>query len=84
MTSINYPSYAENTNTDNFQVVGYNETTQAVERNNLAGGRDVAYFTGLANVILSQNDYAFWQVTNLSDGSNCTLELDSAYSIQER
>ena len=40
MTSINYPSYAENTNTDNFQVVGYNETTQAVERKNLGSAID--------------------------------------------
>jgi len=40
MTSINYPSFAENTNTDNFQVVGYNETTQAVERKNLGSAID--------------------------------------------
>jgi len=52
--------------------------------NNLAGGRDVAYFTALANVIMNQNDYVFWQVTNLSDSSNCTLELDSSWSVEER
>ena len=52
--------------------------------NNLSGGRDVAYFTGLANVIMNQNEYVFWQVTNLSDGSNCTLELDSSWSVEER
>jgi len=66
---------------DGSDVVVYQQTRVI---NNLSGGRDVAYFTGLANVILAQNDYAFWQVTNLSDGSNCTLELDSTYSIQER
>jgi len=52
--------------------------------NNLSGGRDVAYFTGLANVILSKDNYVYWQVTNLSDGSNCTLELDSSWSVEER
>ena len=52
--------------------------------NNLQGGRDVAYFTGLANVILNKNEYLFWQVTNLSDNSNCTLELDSSWSVEER
>ena len=52
--------------------------------NNLQGGRDVAYFTGLANIILNQNDFVYWQVTNLTDSSNCTLELDSSYSVEER
>lgn len=52
--------------------------------NNLQGGRDVAYFTGLANVILDQNNYVFWQVTNLTNNTNCTLELDSAWSVEER
>ena len=52
--------------------------------NNLSGGRDVSYFTGLANVIMNQNEYVFWQVTNLTNGSNCTLELDSSWSIEER
>ena len=35
-------------------------------------------------VILNKNDYVFWEVTNLSDGSNCTLELDSSWSVEER
>jgi hypothetical protein len=52
--------------------------------NNLSGGRDVGYFTGLANVILNQNDYVFWNVTNLTAGSNCTLEIDSSWSVEER
>lgn len=52
--------------------------------NNLSGSRDVAYFTALANVILDQNDYVFWQVTNLTDNNNCTLELDSSWSVEER
>ena len=52
--------------------------------NNLQGGRDVAYFTGLANAILNQNEYLFWQVTNITDNTNCTLELDSSFSVEER
>ena len=52
--------------------------------NNLQGGRDVAYFTGMANAILNQNEYLFWQVTNMTDNTNCTLELDSSFSVEER
>jgi hypothetical protein len=52
--------------------------------NNLAGGRDVAYFTGLANVILNKNNYLYWKVQNLTDNSNCTLEIDSSWSVEER
>jgi len=52
--------------------------------NNLQGGRDVAYFTGLANLILNQNDLVYWQVTNITDNTNCTLELDSSWSVEER
>ena len=66
---------------DGSDVVIYQQTRVV---NNLQGGRDVAYFTGLANVILGVNEYVFWQVTNLSDGSDCTLELDSSWSVEER
>jgi hypothetical protein len=52
--------------------------------NNLSGGRDVAYFTGLANIILNKNEYVFWQITNLTNNANCTLELDSSWSVEER
>ena len=52
--------------------------------NNFQGGRDVAYFTGMANVILNQNEYLFWEVKNESSTSNCTLELDSSWSVEER
>ena len=52
--------------------------------NNLQGGRDVAYFTGMANVILNQNEYLFWEVKNETTTSNCTLELDSSWSVEER
>ena len=52
--------------------------------NNNQGGRDVAYFTGQTFVTLEQNQYVFWRVENLNDASNCTLELDSAWSAKER
>ncbi len=52
--------------------------------NNLQGGRDVAYFTGLANIILNKDEFVYWQVTNLTNNSNCTLELDSSWSVEER
>ena len=52
--------------------------------NNLQGGRDVAYFTGLANVILNKNDYVFWQVTNITDNTSCTLESSSSWSVEKR
>ena len=52
--------------------------------NNNQGGRDVAYFTGQTFVALEQNQYVFWRVENLNDSSNCTLELDSAWSVKER
>ena len=52
--------------------------------NNNQGGRDVAYFTGQTFVTLEQNQYVYWRVENLTDGSNCTLELDSVWSVKER
>lgn len=52
--------------------------------NNLSGGRDVGYFTGLANIILNKNEYVFWRVRNLTDNTNCTLELGSSWSVEER
>lgn len=52
--------------------------------NNLTGGRDVAYFTGLTNITLNINDFVYWQVSNLSDNSNCTLESGSSWSVEER
>ena len=52
--------------------------------NNNQGGRDVAYFTGQTFVTLEQNQYVYWRVENLTDSSNCTLELDSVWSVKER
>ena len=66
---------------DGLNTVIYQQTRVV---NNLQGGRDVAYFTGLANAIINQNEYLYWQVTNLSNNNNCTLELDSSWSVEER
>lgn len=52
--------------------------------NNLAGGRDVAFFTILANLQLDQNDYVFLEVANNSGTDNVTLELDSFYILDSR
>ena len=52
--------------------------------NNLQGSRDVAYFSGQTSVILNQNEYMFWQVANLTGAGDCTLELDSTWTIKER
>ena len=52
--------------------------------NNNVGGRDVAYFTGQTFVTLEQNQYVYWRAENLTDGSDCTLELDSVWSVKER
>ena len=52
--------------------------------NNLQGGRDVAYYSGLANIVLNKDEFVYWQVTNLTSGSNCTLENDGSWSVEER
>ncbi|MDB9801198.1 hypothetical protein OAB94_02350 [Flavobacteriaceae bacterium] len=60
------------------------EFTQKRVINNLQGNRDVAYFTGSFNIRMSKNDFVVWQVTNITDTTDITLELDSAWSIEER
>jgi hypothetical protein len=60
------------------------EYTQVRVINNLQGGRDVAYYNGQTSVVLNQNDFVFWQVANVSNTSDCTLEVDSAWSVKER
>lgn len=51
---------------------------------NLLGARDVAYFNSNTNIVLKQNDICFWQIANLTGTGNCTLELDSSWSVKER
>lgn len=60
------------------------ELTQIRTVNNFQGGRDVGIWSGTAPVTLNQNDLVFWQIANLLDTDNCTLELDSTWSITER
>ena len=53
--------------------------------NNLAGGRDVAYFFISDNIILNYNDYIKAQVANVDSGANdITAEVDSFFNISAR
>ena len=52
--------------------------------NNLQGGRDVAYYSGGATVTLRENEYLYWQVSNITGAQNCTIELDSTWVVRER
>ena len=60
------------------------EYTQVRVINNLQGGRDVAYYNGQTSVVLNQNDFVFWQIANITGTGNCTLEVDSSWSVKER
>jgi hypothetical protein len=44
--------------------------------NNIVGGRDVAFYTILSNVILDKNDYIYLEVANIDGTGDVTLELD--------
>jgi len=52
--------------------------------NSLQGNRDIAYFSGRANVTLNQDEYLFWKVRNTTGSQNCTLELDSNWEVTKR
>lgn len=58
--------------------------TQARQVNALSGGRNVAFFTIIANVTLDQNDYITLQVSNETATNNITAEIDSFFIIEER
>ena len=60
------------------------EYAQVRTVNNFQGGRDVGIWSGQTSVILNQNDVIFWQIANLLDDDNCTLEVDSTWSVKER
>ena len=60
------------------------EYTQVRTVNNFQGGRDVGIWSGQTSIVLNQNDIVFWQIANLLDDDNCTLELDSSWSVKER
>jgi hypothetical protein len=60
------------------------EYTQVRTVNNFQGGRDVGIWSGQTSIILNQNDIVFWQIANLLDSDDCTLELDSSWAVKER
>lgn len=62
--------------------VDYRTTRRVV--NNLQGGRDVAFFTVINEIILDENDYVKFQVANVAATNNITGELDSYFIIEER
>lgn len=66
--------------TSSFEVAG--AIRRVIDR--LQGVRDVAYYVGTANIVLNQNDYAKFQVANITSTGNITAELDSFYSVEER
>ena len=52
--------------------------------NNLQGGRDVAFFNFIGNLILDQNDYVKLMTSNVGLTNNITAELNSEFTIEER
>jgi hypothetical protein len=62
--------------------VDYKVTRREV--NNLVGGRNVAFYTVVDNIILDQNDYVKFQVANIGATNNITAELDTDFIIEER
>ena len=62
--------------------VDYKIQTRVV--NSLQGGRDVAYFTIIENIILDKNDYVKFMVANTTDNNDFTVELDSEFIVEER
>ena len=91
---VNWDLLIEGKNNDNYELfllrqdggVGVPDIlyTQVRTVNNFQGGRDVGIWTGQTSIILNQNDVVFWQVANLLDTDNCTLEIDSSWSVIER
>lgn len=52
--------------------------------NNIVGGRDVAFYTLLTNVILDQNDYIFLEVANIDGTQNVTVENGGFIQVETR
>ena len=52
--------------------------------NNLQGARDVAYYGGIAYILMEQNDFVYWKIVNTSSTANCTLEDDSQFNVSAR
>lgn len=56
--------------------------TRTIDR--LQGGRDVAYFTGSFVITIENGAFLYWEVENITDNSNCTLETSSQFLVEER
>jgi len=91
--TVNWDFLIDGKDNDNYELFLIKIDTQAnvtVEYaqvrtvNNFQGGRDVGIWSGQTSVILNQNDLIFWQIANLLDNDNCTLEQDSTWSVKER
>ena len=91
--TVNWDFLIDGKDNDNYELFLIKIDTQAnvsVEYaqvrtvNNFQGGRDVGIWAGQTSVILNQNDIIFWQIANLLDDDNCTLEVDSTWSVKER
>lgn len=52
--------------------------------NNFQGGRDVAFFNSVVNVVLDQNDFIEFHISNNTDLTNVTLELESKFTVESR
>lgn len=92
--TVNWDFVIDGKNNDNYEIflmkiaaVGGTVTvehSQIRTVNNFQGGRDVGIWSGQTSIILNQNDIVLWQIANLLDDDNCTLEVDSTWSVKER
>ena len=57
--------------------------TQTRTINRLQGGRNVGDWDGQTPITLNQNDIIFWQIANIDNQDNCTLEVDSAWHVKQ-
>ena len=58
--------------------------TQLRTINKLQGGINVTSFTGITHSLLLQNEFLYWKVANMTSTGNCTLVLNSVWSIHSR
>jgi hypothetical protein len=92
--TVNWDFIIDGKNNDNYTIfllrlnggVGIPDIihTQTRTVNSLQGGRDVGIWNGQTPITLNQNDVIFWQIANLIDTDNCTLEIDSAWHVNKR
>jgi len=92
--TVNWDFVIEGKDNDNYEIflmkiasVGGTVTVEHSQTrtvNNFQGGRDVGIWSGQTSIVLNQNDIVLWQIANLLDTDDCTLEIDSAWSVKER